>query len=65
MAKKISTGISLSEELYDWVKSRAIANCRSFAREVQFLLEAARGAELNDQLEQLRTYAKIDSMARA
>jgi hypothetical protein len=63
LAKKISLGISLPEGLYDWVKSRAGMNCRSFAREIQFLLEAAKGAELNEQLERLRAYATIESMA--
>ena len=63
MAKKISVGISLTEDQYDWVKLRAGANCRSFAREIQFLLEAAKGAELNDSLEQLRAFNKIGELA--
>lgn len=62
MAKKRSIGISLPVDQYDWIKTRAFQNCRSFSRELEYLLEAARGADLNDQIDRLRAYAQIEKI---
>lgn len=57
-----SLGVSLPLHLLDQIRRRAHDNCRSISREIQFLLEAAMGAELDQQLETLRAMNRIENL---
>lgn len=62
---KSALGISLPEELLHQVRIRARDNCRSLSREIQYLLEAAMGAELDQQLETLRAMNRLETLVKS
>jgi hypothetical protein len=65
MAKKAALGISLPDDLLYQVRIRARDNCRSISREIEYLLQAAMGAELDQQLETLRAMNRIETMVKS
>jgi hypothetical protein len=63
--KKASIGISLPEVMLHQVRIRARDNCRSISREIEYLLQAAMGAELDQQLETLRAMNRIENLVKS
>ena len=63
--KKAPIGISLPEVMLHQVRIRARDNCRSISREIEYLLQAAMGAELDQQLETLRAMNRIENLVKS